>query len=1092
MSEQLVQAVDNLTTQTTALLDEYRSGKTQMVAQLATAVEASKSATSSASAAATSATSASSSATTATNSKNSAKTEADRAKTEADRASQIAGLDTVEAAVALALGTSGLTVRTKADMDIYRAVNEANFAASGMVHMGLHADGNAVNEGITTYYSAWNAPNTNRFWLGRKLSTSGTAGNSVTEEAVLHCAGMVFHLDTENSPSRLMEVRFAAAPNGTVSYDTETGIAIDYAKTLDPKYGDIAGSLNEAVARAFGGLNHNADFRMGDNAKWQRSGDLEITTSGAVMQPGSSLYQTSASWGEVLVSGKTYRAEIVLEGVPAGANVYMRAHTDGALVASYLENGRNVVEFTYNGETNPRLQVFVSASTPSPVTVKFFSLDYASRKVVTERTDAWGFEVFLAKISPTNPYVYKYGSINSLASSMEGVATSRSNRPDSYYAAFTGDTGGVGKGVNFFALTADQRKAVAGNPKHHIYLMPNGDYVQWRVRQRAPVGAGNGEWAYTDSTLAYLGYDANSRVPIQGDADTVENWVGSGGTNHYYGATGSNRRYRGCLTAFNGAGTARNSYDGEAYFYVGGFVPRLNQGVWHQGLNPYGTASVVINSAGTVSSTKVASVQLGQKYSGALMELFKVGGSYGDPYVSPGRYIQTGSLLEGSNFNGVRPDGKLHDAIYSSGLGGVIDMRLSAHGIDTNTLSGNAMNLLTSGNFRGRERLPHWVIARKVNPSSSSALIYPSRALQGFRDSDGDSQVAAFLDGEARKRQKFWIRIKDWGTATPSANALANVNLNQWYVVDYRISNGQVCLIIPNTADANWISAGNAQDMIMDVAGLVYKGLAVSGEYMQTDMFVDPEIAEATASMRYGWQGTWSPQIPQAESTEYVTSRRFSQLPANNYISSGTLGQAWSTGAWVMDAVKCSYISTAKENFFIMLLYMVKAKFVKNSAREQVYTGVKGTLPLYGQSHYPESYGALLYEGMLSKYNTSSATGAGDILATYPMNSVSLDTGGRLNSLSTRYSRHDPLPLVVPNNNSSAMKFMPYLIAERGLVNLGFVFNEMRHNGTAWGDTGTLVTPNSESATFTDANGVTCIAGNSKLTMPLGWINETL
>ncbi|MDO6707912.1 prophage tail fiber N-terminal domain-containing protein, partial [Photobacterium sp. 1_MG-2023] len=73
---------------------------------------------------------------------------ANQAKAEADRAAQVAGLDTVNDAVAAALGGQHVFAQNEVGMAVMRAMNLQRFAASGFVHWGKHLDKNYINQGM--------------------------------------------------------------------------------------------------------------------------------------------------------------------------------------------------------------------------------------------------------------------------------------------------------------------------------------------------------------------------------------------------------------------------------------------------------------------------------------------------------------------------------------------------------------------------------------------------------------------------------------------------------------------------------------------------------------------------------------------------------------------------------------------------------------------------------------------------------------------------------------------------------------------------------------------------------------------------------
>lgn len=409
--------------------------------------------------------------------------------------------------------------QSEANMKAARMLASEQFAASGFVDFGRHySSGNyiPVNEGL---WSQLDSPNSLR--IGKVTNASGT---SKTNHAVTHIAGFISQLININDAFEpRASIKFPEAPNGAVVYDS-TGncrgsgkVNLDLSKEVDPKYGDVAANSNEAVARAFEGDCKNGDFRNG-TSNWGISGSnvnnsLSLGSSGGYVngqQTGESAYFDNYTSFE---AGSTYRIKGVVnvENIGSGWRLYTRDHAGGGIVfESTTGTGLQAFEvnFTFNSAwTGAKLQLHYQARALFKGTFKYLSVQKVTEEVVTERVDMFGFEFFLEEVSKANPFVYPYGCIQSLASTMEGIATTGSNRPVTYYAAFDGDTGSKGKGVDFWAATDEQKRALVSNPEHNIYLLDDGRLVQWRVRQRTIAGAGNGDWegfSPVDATQHYL------------------------------------------------------------------------------------------------------------------------------------------------------------------------------------------------------------------------------------------------------------------------------------------------------------------------------------------------------------------------------------------------------------------------------------------------------------------------------------------------------------------------------------------------------------------------------------------------------------
>lgn len=115
------------------------------------------------------------------------------------------------------LGTVGLS---QSHFDLVRDQNNEEFAASGIVHFGKHGGGsgdNPVNEGLYT-----NPALANHFRLGRPANQK-PAGNSKTTYPVINIAGVTTDIIAGHSAFSHFDVKFPAAPDGTVTYDKSNG-----------------------------------------------------------------------------------------------------------------------------------------------------------------------------------------------------------------------------------------------------------------------------------------------------------------------------------------------------------------------------------------------------------------------------------------------------------------------------------------------------------------------------------------------------------------------------------------------------------------------------------------------------------------------------------------------------------------------------------------------------------------------------------------------------------------------------------------------------------------------------------------------------
>ncbi|HAS6087763.1 TPA: hypothetical protein I7120_22025, partial [Vibrio vulnificus] len=166
---------------------------------------------------------------------------------------------------------------SKAIVDALRSGNKEQYAASGFIHDGKHFNsGNlsSVNEGMTVDIGTPNV-----IYLGARDGVTGgnVGGSSKTSYPVMNVAGFEVHLLGVNASLTNWQantIKLPVEPNGTVVSDSSgncrgTGKpTLDLSKEVDPKYGDVASSVNEAVARAFEGVIKNGNFRNGVYSGW--------------------------------------------------------------------------------------------------------------------------------------------------------------------------------------------------------------------------------------------------------------------------------------------------------------------------------------------------------------------------------------------------------------------------------------------------------------------------------------------------------------------------------------------------------------------------------------------------------------------------------------------------------------------------------------------------------------------------------------------------------------------------------------------------------------------------------------------------------
>ncbi|CAL9968709.1 hypothetical protein VPHD63_0020 [Vibrio phage D63] len=963
---------------------------------------------------------------------NLATAQADRAELEANRASEITGLDTVADAVDLAITNEYLTARTQGDVDAERALKREKFAGSGWEHFGKHFPKGASN--VPVNQGLWTRQGTpNRLDIGR--ATSNTAiGTSKTDFAVMQMAGFTVQMERLNTGEASNAVmKFPEAPTGAVTYDSATGTVFDFETQVDPKYGNIAPDRNEAVARAFGTVRATEISAVSGSITWDA--DSETATfvdDGPSGVLGANL-QLNRLDIEVTLTSTTAETVQFRDGVtgtsPLLHEVQLQANT------------KTTIKFTASARNQSSMYIRLPSANAG-ATLQVQNWEARQGEVVTRRVDMWGFEGFLEAVTPSNPIVYPNGLIQSQATSMNGVVTVAGTRPISYYAVFTGDTGSVGRGVNFFAATAAQQEAMLADPKNNLYRLDDGRLVQFRVRQRTIAGAGNGDWQNVSPFTSQLSYSSMNRLPIQGTADSVEDWVASGGNNHYYGQSGTGEHTRGEFTAFNGNGQARNSVDGECYFLVGGTASRLNQGAYHPELNSFGSArwrdfGIATNNWNTFDpsvynfSTLAAFTQSTQ-------------GVFG--------YNQgTGTV---GTVSGRTNDNRFHDAIYADGLGGVVDYRWSAN--DRSDPKWGAQTKLSceSGEYRGLELLQRTFVSGDTAASSNGAsafVHFPNVGNSIWQIGDRVDVVGP--NNEVLLAGVTIIAIEDGG----------NQGI-QWATEDGTYS---------RIAGEMYYAVGRRN---LDVS--------VSGNFTRTDLIGDPVLLLTTFPT--GFEGGWIPVIPNGQELDFPLNKKSITNAAGGSTTTND-GSAWSPLNLILNTDENVWTPTFNRDVAEVSLvsYMADAKKTRQTTSRAVlnaYNGIFGVIQI--KSSDP-NHGALLVESIIGKVPTGAFNWTS--FNTLSLNNILLNRAGTLQGTGTGgVMTH--IPLLFDNSGSGAFKALVHQSDANGQATLAFQATELILDGT-WGDN-SRVDVTSTPTTKVDTNGNTVQVVLHELAIPYGLIKN--
>lgn len=964
-------------------------------------------------------------------------------------------------------------VRNEATLNQMREQNKSVRAASGFDHYGQGYSNNVnsfiVNEGLWS-----NETFSSVLRLGRG---NVTAGSSKTTFPVTHIAGFISKIFGVNQVDGgiINSIKFPEAPNGTVIYDS-TGNArgtgnptLNLLTDVDPKYGDVAGDLNEAVARAFEGQAKNGDFRNGSN-HWALFGGAEIPSDYLIIA-GVNSYAHNSLQG--VTPDRDYILEIVCDRdtvTNMDIIVYSSDSTKAANKTQRLYEGLNRIyvnssDFNQNYGSANILRIGNVPAIIDSVVVRV-----ATEEVVINRHDMFGAEFFLEEVSQVNPFVYPQGMVQSQATSMNGIATTTSNRPVTYYAVYDGDNGSQGRGVDFWAADDEQKKAMVSDEANNIFMLDDGRLVQWRMRQRTIAGTGNGDWYNVDPTYStnnnrqYLLYAPGSDVNPQGIKDVVP--VSDGAFPAFTSAASgqSARNETGVFDAVSAIKTpdTDSGINGECYFHVWGVVPRLNQGAYHPSFNPMGTATV---------------------------ETLDGSGSH-TWYTAPNPVASVAECFSRSRNNGNigstsgRPDGKSYDAIYASGQGGVIDYRLPSWDMSSKEEASKVFQKVVNGTYRGEESL---IFTKRVTaggaggttsnpngfylsiaPNSQGGAVYieDSVAEVGdtlrFYDNLGDLYIAVVFKKTSAVRHEILLKGKYFPYTLPS-------DFTNWYMVTE-----------------------------------VNKGFSVSGEFTMVDVIGDPAEILATPALANGWLGGWIPVIPDGVNQQYPLTRKdISGNPEGQKTTNS--GTSWGTdGLSGFNSTTNSNPANYFSSTVVVVNYTAFAKQTKEANNAIVLNGDAGVGDTFALMHRGAFSAPQVAESFLGKVLTGDGTNGKAsqrlLLTDYEIQGVQW-TGNTGNWGKLARLAHEPISLSEPVNDSPAVKALWYQTANNQQVSMNFAWNELVYNsegivGNEWGDTEAATTYSNAygviritdgTATYTNLNGDTCLYGTAELSIPYGY-----
>ncbi|WP_199525375.1 hypothetical protein [Pseudoalteromonas sp. bablab_jr011] len=714
-----------------------------------------------------------------------------------------------------------------------------------------------------------------------------------------------------------------------------------------------------------------------------------------------------------------------------------------------------------------------------------FASETETNKVVTDRVDMWGFEAFLREINDPDPFVYEYGLIQSQATNINGVTTVSDNvRPVTYFAWYIGDTTSRGKGVNWQTATEAQRIAIAIDPKNNIYFDDaTGKFYQWCVRGRSFAGAGNGDWnaidTSTGSSANYLFFDAKYRPEVQGLADSASTLGEVGPLTYGTGnATGISLNAKSDIAIYTGRTVGNRAVNDECYFLVCGTASRLNKGAYHP-FNPLGSSrlnSTVSSSAGRYWHQSEAIIPTNKA------DLFNpVDG--GADNTSAGYTIGSGNINSG--FSG-REDGKLCDAIYSSGQGGVCrDMRYKASGLNDVDFAEADLSI-KDGTYRGREFLNiTQFLTETVTVSAPATYSLANNNTTSFSTSASDNPRNTTTFVFENKGATHWILVGD----NNQAMVIKRVNFLSNYAA-WPFSNNGAYLYGSGDITSEFNSKFPI-DTKLWIGAYYPKDVEISHKYTQLDVIGAPLDILLCDDLKGGWSGGWISVIPDGTSKKFPLTRPLvEQLPLQSTTDAGvtwTNYNAWTSLAY-FDSIKDEWSHSFPSNAVYLINYTTNALSCKPSSNYKPLGGLKGLGGVYvtafadGDGGHANS--GFFCQGLIGKRTTTKTTAA--YPSTSMLTSVSIGSGG---SLKLPLPIHTSISLGSASAQAVGVKALNYNLSDNQQGFINYAYTELKHNGTDWGDDGKVHIADNQT-TMLDENGNTVLVGTARCVEPLGWIKN--
>lgn len=933
---------------------------------------------------------------------------ATEAKASADKASAISGMDRVEDAVDLALMDKFMWSRNRATFDGMADEVKRTRSGSGWDEFGRHyaADASSViNEGM------WATPLTpNQLVIGRRFSDGG--GMSRTDEGGPTVDGVKIKLGSVADASSQANFKYPPAPDGTQVADTSGDVRgsgkpkLDLKVDKDPKYNDVAATVNEAVARAFEGAVKNGDFRKG-TTDWIPYGAVTQTVSNGVITVAVNATGGGGSYQNIVATAnKKLRLEVTgLEKVASTGQViiYDGASFTDQLVRISPENGKNQTITVTPTKEAIRVYFYAGSNVGESVSLNSFSVAPVTESVILTRQDLSFLETWREVMGSGSGEkdIYcpnglpQYGATSYLGIPLVDLSTTSIGLGYAKFGEWQDDADVISKVMVWSTLSLANKKKVVDNDPNMYYDESLDKPVC--VRARGRVIEGLGSWGSNvmpqRSVAADFVYTSKVRVHCQGssevslDFNELSTFWRDGFSNAISTSTD--------VTNDNNIWQSRNDYtsipsiENKCFALPLALTQRLNNGGYHPSYNPWGCNSW-LNAANDPSGGPYWKWWQSESHKpNSKMDCFDYG------LAGSGHKVYEKGGVIGS-FTGRTDSLEFSDAIYATE---VEDKRLPSTKQEADRLSEDTMRLNVDGSYRGKGRVPFMTACRFEAHPTNPTVGNLARVSNGER----------ILGSELAHPEKLPILTSSTNAVNARSVGLAATN-DSLKVFIYQ-SDGNI--LTNGTSDGNVdgdiVYLPLISDSTPEFNILPYVNIACAADDLAT-IFPD------------GCIGEW---IPEDLVNGNVLNLTRKAIGNGKQVYTTDRGQNWTESALTINSD--NEVTSLAAGSLSLIYFDSPADVTEKINNPTVYAKSDKAFVTCSSDISKGNRLAASLSGVIGKSTQVDSHGTVALLKC-------TETNGKLSEVSGEYPVNSPIDLTEPNSGDKAVKTLYGLVDEDGLL----------------------------------------------------------